>query len=317
VSRDAGTTRFEARAMGSPLRFTFVGLPRAAAERAWALVRAEFEASEASLSRWRTSSGLSRLNRAAGSGPQAVDWRLASMLVASARAQRLSGGRFDPRVIARLESLGDRAGVPLPTARGPDPVGTPAAWLELDPRRGIARLAVPVDSGGIGKGLALRWAVKGLERAGLLGAGLLLEAGGDLVTRGLGPSGGPWQVGVENPAGSDTPLAVIATADAAIATSSTAIRHWPTADGRTAHHLIDPATGEPGGDGLAAVTVAGSDPAWAEVWSKTLFLSGARRIGHEARRRGLAAWWVEADGSLHLSPSAVPLTAWISNNRAA
>lgn len=88
------------------------------------------------------------------------------------------------------------------------------------------------------------------------------------------------------------------------------VRHWQTDDGRTVHHLIDPRTGEPGGDGLTAVTVLGTDPAWAEVWSKALFLSGARGIGNEARRRGLAAWWVEADGSLHLTPAARQHTVW-------
>jgi thiamine biosynthesis lipoprotein len=303
--------------MGSPLRLTLVGVARSAAERAWALVRADIEATEASLSRWRASSGLSRLNRVAGDGSAPVDPRLAAMLVASARAQRLSGGRFDPRVLARLEALGEQAGVSIPTRRGPDPLGSASPWLTIDPRRGTARVAVPVDSGGIGKGLGLRWAVSALERAGLRGDGLLLEAGGDLLTRGLGPGGGPWQIGVEDPAGSGGPLAVIATTDAAVATSSTAVRRWVGPGGGTAHHLIDPSTGEPGGDGLAAVTVAGRDPAWAEVWSKTLFLGGRRQIGDEARRRGLAAWWVEADGSLHLSPSAVALTTWTAAGRAA
>ena len=43
---------------------------------------------------------------------------------------------------------------------------------------------------------------------------------------------------------------------------------------REVHHLIHPRTGEPGGDGLLAVTVAAPDPAWSEIWSKTLFLAG-------------------------------------------
>lgn len=311
------TVSFEARAMGSPLRLTLVGLPTASAARAWSLARRDIEATEASISRWRRASGLSMLNRAAGERWMPVDRRLSATLVASARAQRISGGRFDPRVIGRLESLGDRAGVPLPMLYRGDPSGTTDRWLEIDPRRGVARLAVPVDSGGIGKGLALRWAVGRLRRAGLLGAGLLLEAGGDLVASGSAPNGGAWQIGIEGSSGSEQPVAVIGTGDAAVATSSTAVRRWTTGDGRTAHHLIDPFTGEPGGDGLAAVTVVAADPAWAEIWSKTLFLGGRRQIGDEARRRGLAAWWVEADGSLHLSPAARPLTTWTRADRAA
>ena len=46
------------------------------------------------------------------------------------------------------------------------------------------------------------------------------------------------------------------------------------------------------------------DPAWAEVWSKVLFLGGRRAIANEARSRGLAAWWVADDGSLEMTPAA-------------
>jgi thiamine biosynthesis lipoprotein len=302
--------------MGSPLRLTTVGLSPADAARAWETATRDVEASEQSLSRWRAESGLSRVNALAGSEAcVAADRRLVAFLIASARAQRLTGGRFDPRAVLRLEALGERAGVPLPTT--PDRFGSDHGWLTCEPRGGLVRLAVPVDSGGIGKGLALRWAAAGLASAGLLGSGMLLEAGGDLVAHGERADGGPWQVGIEDPGGGDEPLAVISATRGAIATSSTAVRHWTSPDGRPVHHLLDPRTGESGGDGLLAVTVAMPDPAWAEVWSKSLFLAGRRAVGDEARRRGLAAWWVEDDGSLHLTPAARQQTAWTKADRAA
>lgn len=307
---------FAGRAMGSPLRLTTSGLSTTQASRAWAIATAEIEESEQSLSRWRVDSALSRLNGVAGTGaPVRVDRRLLAFLVTAARAQRTSDGRFDPRVLTRLESLGERAGVPLPAV--PEQLGSDRRWLACDPRGGLASTSAPVDSGGIGKGLGLRWAARRLERAGLLGAGMLLEAGGDLVVRGERPGGGPWQIGIEDPAGGDEPLAVISATRGAIATSSTTVRHWTSPDGTPAHHLVDPRTGEPGGEGLLAVTVTLADPAWAEVWSKSLFLTGRRAIGDEARRRGLAAWWVEEDGSLHLTPAAREQTAWASADRAA
>lgn len=316
MSGSAAAVAFAGRALGSPLRLTTVGLSPAQASSAWRIVTTDIEESEHSLSRWRAESVLSRLNAVAGSDNCMVaDPRLIELLVASARAQRISNGRFDPRVVTRLESLGEQAGVPLPGL--PDELGTDRPWLACDPRAGLVRLAAPVDSGGIGKGLSLRWAARALKRAGLLGTGLLLEAGGDLVVHGERAGGGPWQIGVEDPAGGDEPLAVISVPRGAIATSSTAVRRWTSADGTPVHHILDPFTGEPGGDGLQAVTVALVDPAWAEVWSKTLFLAGRREIGQEARRRGLAAWWVEDDGSLHLTPAAREQTAWTRADRAA
>jgi FAD:protein FMN transferase len=309
VTRAREPIAFVGRAMGSPLRLTTVGLRPPRARRAWQLVTADIELTESSLSRWRAESALSRLNAAAGSGEWVtVDRRLVAMLVASSRAQRISAGRFDPRVITRLEALGERAGVPLPL--NSTDLGTDRPWLWCDPRSGLARVAAPIDSGGIGKGLGLRWAAAAARRAKLLGSGFLLEAGGDLIAYGAPGDAGPWQIGIEDPVGGDGPLAVVTIADGAIVTSSTAIRSWALEDGGRAHHLIDPATGEPGGDGLQAVTVAASDPAWAEVWSKTLFLEGSRGIGDAARRRGLSAWWVEADGSLHMTPAARQQTAW-------
>jgi thiamine biosynthesis lipoprotein len=316
MSRRPPAISFAGRAMGSPLRLTTVGLGRADARRAWQAVTSDIELTEQSLSRWRADSALSRLNMTAGSGEWVpADARLLALLVASWRAQRMSGGRFDPRVVGRLEALGEEAGVALPPL--PDELGSDRSWLACDPRRRLVRVSTPVDSGGIGKGLALRWAATSVRRAGLLGSGLLLEAGGDLLVRGVPDGGGTWQIGIEDPAGGDEPLAVISVARGAVATSSTAVRQWTSPDGDRVHHLIDPSTGQPGGDGLQAVTVAAPDPAWAEVWSKTLFLAGTRTIGGEARRRGLAAWWVEADGSLHLTPAARQQTAWTVANRAA
>lgn len=58
--------------------------------------------------------------------------------------------------------------------------------------------------------------------------------------------------------------------------------------------------------------MAHRDPAWAEIWSKALFIGGAGRIGPEARARGMAAWWVEDDGSFHLTPAAAAMTPWRS-----
>ena len=112
----------------------------------------------------------------------------------------------------------------------------------------------PIDLGGIGKGLALRWAAAIVERNGV--GGFLLEAGGDLVARGPGPVGGSWHVGIEDPGGGPDERAAIAIERGAVATSSVRLRSW-VQDGRDVHHLLDPRTGEPANGGLTAVTVLG------------------------------------------------------------
>ncbi|MEI6624200.1 MAG: FAD:protein FMN transferase, partial [Actinomycetes bacterium] len=75
-------------------------------------------------------------------------------------------------------------------------------------------------------------------------------------------------------------------------------------------HIIDPRTGQPGGDGLQAVTVVGPDPAEAEVWSKSLFLAGASGIGEVAAQNNLAALWVTDDDHLGVSSAMEQFVIW-------
>jgi thiamine biosynthesis lipoprotein len=110
-------------------------------------------------------------------------------------------------------------------------------------------------------------------------------------------------------------VAVFALQRGAVSTSSVATRRWTSPDGRAVHHLVDPSTREPARTGLIAVTVAAADPAWAEVWTKALFLAGAERIGEEARARGLAAWWLDARGRLSMTPAARAESPWVSEER--
>ncbi len=277
---------------------------------AWEIVVADVERTERALSRFRSGSDLSQLNLAAGDGAwHGVGDRLHTCLAASRRAWRLTGGRFDPRVIARLEKLGEHGDVQLPA---PQPAHV-RTWVDLDPRGRRARLWAPVDSGGIGKGLALRWAARSLALGGV--HRFMLEAGGDLIVQGEAPEGGQWHIGIEDPAGSVDPIAVIGLDGGAAVTSSIAVRRWIGPEGSIVHHLIDPATGEATAMALASVTVAAPDPAWAEVWSKALFLAGRRGIGPEARARGIAAWWVESDGTCGMTPAARSLTLWARADR--
>jgi thiamine biosynthesis lipoprotein len=295
--------------MGSRLLLQVAGTSAAEGAAAWQAAKTEMASTDAALSRFRADSDLSYLNGVAGSGrPQQVAPRLRRMLALAHRAQRQTAGRFDPRTLEVLEALGEHAGVHF-AAGSTEPAPGDGSWLR---RAGRDRISVdaPIDSGGLGKGLGLRWAMTAARRAAPKASGLLLDAGGDVVALG-GPSAtDAWQIGIEDPAGGDLPLAVVAIRDSALATSSTAVRSWAAPEGGLVHHLIDPRTWRPADGGLRSVTVALADPAWAEIWSKALFVVGARSIGPEARARGLAAWWVEDDGSLHLTPAAAELTIW-------
>jgi thiamine biosynthesis lipoprotein len=244
------------------------------------------------------------------------------------RAYRETNGVFDPRVFDALVDLGyDHSRVFAPTALTraagepdeaalPDtrPLATQRTWAptveHLGDRHRIHLDGARIDLGGIGKGLAVRWAARELIGAG---RSALAEAGGDCQLVGTGPSDGGWLVGVEDPHGGSDPLAVLSLRDLGCATSSVRLRRWMV-DGREVHHIIDPRTGRSGGQGLAAVTVIHPDTAWAEVWSKTLFLTGSKRIEEVARERQLAAVWVQVDGTVRLTPQARDRVVWAAGH---
>ncbi len=293
--------------------------PVAGAAEAVARARRVFQDVEQACTRFDPQSPLMQAN----ADPE--EWRAvpaALYLAVSAAfdAYRLTGGRFDPRVLRVLESLGyDRS---LPFAAGrvttadrslPAP-GSPAARTErpawtpgLDPELSAVQLGPePIDLGGIGKGLAVGWAADRLLGAG---SAVLVEAGGDCQLLGAGPEGTGWRIGVEDPLGGAAPLAVLSLADLSCATSSIRLRQWRSGE-RRVHHLIDPRTGEPGGEGLQAVTVVGLAPALSEVWSKVLFLAGASGIEDLAQAWGLAALWVSDDGAVSTTAEMDALVLW-------
>lgn len=278
---------------------------------------AEFGAVERACTRFDPTSPLMRAN----ANPTA--WcevpRRCYDAVASARdAYRETGGRFDPRVLGDLVALG--YGASLPFSGGPvvadgavirRRIALPAWRPELRVRGGVHAVKLgshPIDLGGIGKGLAVRWASE-LLQASASSADHLVEAGGDCMAAGHAPDGGPWRIAVEDPAGGAGPVAVLALSDRAATTSSTRVRQW-TAAGRRVHHIVDPRTGLPGGRGLRAVTVVDGDPARAEVWSKALFLAGRHGVAAASDRHGIAACWVDDRGAVGFGAAIEPYVLW-------
>ena len=323
MSPESATVRL--RAMATDVTLSVVAPAEIAAgplERA----RNVFTRVEAACTRFDPASPLMRAN-ASPSEWHVVPPECFAAIAEAARAHQETGGLFDPRVLESLLRLGyDRTlafhrSVELATSAGrngstPAPGRTPVPGAQpwrpgMDPDTNAVRLgARPIDLGGIGKGLAVRWAAA--ELAGT-GAPFLVEAGGDISVGGRGPDGEGWLVGVEDPAPGQgrrpSLVAVLCLADAACATSSVRVRAW-TVDGRPVHHVIDPRTGESSESGLRAVTVVGPDPAWAEVWSKTLLLVGSDGVADACRARCLPALWVDADGVVGLSDAMRAHVIW-------
>lgn len=296
--------------MGSEVTLALVDPAPGAAS---ALARAEAICREVArtCTRFDPASPLSRAN-AAPDQWHTVPRATALAVAAAADAYRATAGRFDPRVLQVLLSWGydrtlpfevgavTRAGVPavVPTTEWRPAVVDDGGWR-------VHLGGHPIDLGGIGKGLAVRWAAAALAGAS---AGSLVDAGGDLVVSGRARDG-QWRIGVEDPAGGTEPVLVLALTEEACATSSVRRGRWLVGD-RPVHHLVDPRTGDPGGAGLAAVTAVHPDPAWAEVRAKELFLAGADGVAARASELALPVAWVTSDGTVGVSADLEPRVLW-------
>ena len=142
---------------------------------------------------------------------------------------------------------------------------------------------VQLDLGALAKGCASDRAAEILREKGVTSA--LINLGGNIMTVGSNPNGSPWKIGIRNPFSLDENMGVLEVADKAVVTSGGYERNF-TADGKTYHHIIDPATGCPAESGLASVTVVGDSGMMCDALSTALFVMGAEEAAEFHREKG-------------------------------
>ena len=261
--------------MASDAHVVLVGPAAGAAQYA----RRRLEELERLWSRFRPSSDVSRLNET----PEAfivVSPDTLELLATMKQAWNLTGGRYDPTLLAAINAAGysrshDGSGRRSSSA-GPAASACTIADVALHPASSavVVPAGLGIDPGGIGKGLAADVVVTELLDRGTAGA--LVGVGGDLAAAGRTPEADGWQVAVEHPFDVSRELVRVRLGAGGVATSSTLTRAW-VRDGDRCHHVIDPGTGESATTDLAAVTVFARAGWEAEVHATAALLSGAAR----------------------------------------
>ncbi len=260
------------------------------------------------LSRFREDSELCALNR----DPRAevpASMLLRTAVSAGLWAARRSGGLVDPTLVDEIESVGyedsqeGRTPASLVQALDDAPALAPARpspralWerVEVDDERGTVRRppGVRIDTGGTGKGLAADAVAHRLREY----TRFVVDCGGDIAVGGVGAQTQPLDIEVEHPLTGE-PIHTLRVTGGGVATSGLNVRIWRRADGSFAHHLLDPASGEPVWSGLIGATALAPSALEAETLTKIALLSGpmgARRA--LAEHGGLV---VRNDGEVEL-----------------
>lgn len=267
----------------------------AAAEQVLGAVRSTFEAADATLSNWRETSELSRVNREAArpAGAAGVAPELASCLETALEVARETAGAFDPTVGPLMRLYGFRPRAPrLPSAEEVQEASRSVGYdrVLFDAGARSVRFLEPgmeLDLGGIGKGCALDGAAVQLER--LRAGAVLLDLGGNLLVRGLPPGERAWRVGIRGPGPKGELVGVVELTSGSVSTSGD-YENFFEASGRRIGHIMDPRTGRPAATDVVFATVIAPRGALADALSTALLVAGAARAGEILDRfRGVEA----------------------------
>jgi FAD:protein FMN transferase len=301
----APALEFRGPTMGSSFSVKIAGarLPATAEAAVRDAAQGALEAVETAMSAYRPESELSRFNAHASALPFTFSADTFAVFGLAQEVSAATGGAFDITVAPVVDAWGfgpgrrqrvvDTAEIGALEKR----IGWRMLALDAGARTATKRRPdLRADLSGIAKGYAVDKAAQALAALGI--ADYMVEAGGEIRTRGHNAEGRPWQIAIERPdAVPQRPHFIVPLAGQSMATSGD-YRIYFERDGQRYCHEIDPATGAPIRNGLASVSVVAADCGYADAMATALIVLGADRGQALAEERGVAAYFIlrEADG---------------------
>ena len=268
----------------------------------------EIERLDETLSNYRPSSELSRINRLAAHQAVTTDPEVFALLETAIDYSRRSSGAFDITVGPLMRAWGFFRGEGrYPQSQelqiASEQVGFEKVHLDV-PTRTI-RFAVPgveLDLGAIGKGYAVDRAVMVLREAGINAA--LVDAGSStLYAMGAPPAKDGWTVRVPEPRDRSQTVSTLMLRNESLSTSGSYEKCFEL-EGKRYCHVMDPRDGMPV-HGVLQTTLICSDSTSSDALSNAMFVMGPRAgtqlIATVAGSRGL---WVMDEGESQ------PLVKW-------
>jgi thiamine biosynthesis lipoprotein len=276
-------------------------------------LQAQLDQVVAEMSHWEPASDLGRFNRAGAGTWHVLPDGFFRVLHYALGVARESGGACDPCAGALVNLWGfgpvrrhDEAGFVPPSAAAVAAVrgsmAGRAVELDIPRRRAFQPGGVQLDLSAVAKGYGVDQLAAYLEGQGC--RHYLVEVGGELRGSGFKPDGQPWWVALEVPlaatamgtAGEGTGEIAIALHGLAVATSGDYRKYFMQGATRRPH-TIDPRTGMPIANDLAAVTVVHERAMAADAWSTALTVLGPEHGLALAERKQLAARFLLREGT--------------------
>ncbi|MFI4867750.1 MAG: FAD:protein FMN transferase [Steroidobacterales bacterium] len=259
--------------MGTRIYVEIWAEDRAKGEAAIDAVMDEMRHIDESMSTYKPTSEVSKVNALAATRPVPISRELFDLLRTAAEYSRITHGAFDI-TYASVGYMYDFRQHKRPT-EGQIESALPAVnyrHVLLNAKSHSVRFSQPgvrIDLGGIAKGYSVDRGIEILRARGYTHA--LVNAGGD--SRVIGDRfGRPWVVGIRHPDHPDQVITRIPLVDAAFSTSGDYERYFDE-DGVRYHHIIDPHTGHSASK-VRSATVIASSATRTDGLSKTAFVLG-------------------------------------------
>jgi len=252
---------------------------------------------------------LKTVNDQAGIAPVEVDGRIIALLKDCRSYCELTDGAVNAAMgsvlrlwhEARNDSLDDPAHAYLPDFAALEAAAdhTDFSRMILDEEASTVYLSDPamlLDVGSIAKG----WAAQAVAENAP--SGLLISVGGNVCATGPKTEDGtPWVVGIRDPEGSaDDYLHTLYVSGGCVVTSGDYQRVF-TAESKTWHHIIDPATLYPS-TYWRSVTIVCDDSGLVDALSTALFVLPLEEGQTLLDQCGAEALWVDTEGNKFYSP---------------
>lgn len=284
--------------MGARWSAVFHGEPLGWHDDLRSALQASVDEVDRQMSTYRRDSDLNRLNAAPVGAWTQLPAETVAVIEAALAIGEASDGAFDVGVGDLVAAWGFGADARSGAPAGKAPRGLALKTLELDAAGRRARKWAPLrlDLSGIAKGYGVDRLGETMDRFGI--ASWLVGIDGEMRARGCKPDGSAWAVGHERPViGRRDLMGVLELEDVAVATSG-GYRHCHEVAGRMVSHTMDPRTGEPLDNGLAAVTVLAETCMAADAWATALLVRGLDEGVALARRLGMSALFVDGQDNV-------------------
>jgi thiamine biosynthesis lipoprotein len=272
-----GLHKLEFRAMSTPCRVNFHGVPTAAAKEIQREVVEWVAQFEARYSRFIPDSLISRINAAAGEYWVEIDPQTELVFNLCQELFFFTRGAFDPTALPLIRLWNWKANPPaIPTDSDLATARELVGWNKVQRRPGEIFLPQPgmsIDLGGIGKEYAVDCVTNTALRQGV--ANVLVDFGQDVRVHGHAPDKPHWLIGLEDAKQPGKCWAGVAVTNQAVATSGDYLRHFQL-NGRRYGHIIDPRTGFPAHNDVRAASIIAPSCTIAGLLSTSACILGAK-----------------------------------------